>query len=255
MKRQNSGKTGFSPLDKETRTSKEMASFADTNIQESVNSLASRDRRDSTVSNESNVSRLSINRRELDRNLAFEPEGPSGPVGPWKDRIVVDILSVGGEDFKGTLNRKEAKLLIYKKCIGLSLDMLHGIEVEWKGHPVVTFKLEEKLNVDEYFSSDIIEYEKKSLNGDITIVKGKIRGLRLEKETFMRGDEKRLKIKNCKWSVKESDIVEWLENYGKIISPIVEEVLDDSDKEDFVVEDLDDEDDYDDKDEDDKGDG
>jgi hypothetical protein len=233
-------------IDKETRTSKEMASLAaETNIQESVNSLVSRDRRDSTVSNESNVSRLSINRRELDRNLAFEPEGPSGPVGPWKDRIVVDILSVGGEDFKGTLNRKEAKLLIYKKCIGLSLDMLHGIEVEWKGHPVVTFKLEEKLNVDEYFSSDIIEYEKKSLNGDITIVKGKIRGLRLEKETFMRGDEKRLKIKNCKWSVKESDIVEWLENYGKIISPIVEEVLDDSDKEDFVVEDLDDEDDYD----------
>ena len=84
MKRQNSGKTGFSPLDKETRTSKEMASFeADTNTQASVNSLASRDRRDSTVSNESNVSRLSINRRELDRNLAFEPEGPSGPVGQW----------------------------------------------------------------------------------------------------------------------------------------------------------------------------
>ena len=107
----------------------------------------------------------------------------------------MDILSVGGEDFKGTLNRKEAKLLIYKKCIGLSLDMLHGIEVEWKGHPVVTFKLEEKLNVDEYFSSDIIEYEKKSLNGDTTIVKVKIRGLRLEKETFMSGDEKRLKIK------------------------------------------------------------
>ena len=260
-KRKNSGHTGLSPSDKELKTihGSEMASRKMATVEEAAGSGGGvfleggdltdnqdqqpRIRRNSEQSMMSAVSRISVTRRELDRSLAFVRETSDQQFsGPIKDRLTVDILQMGDDDFKGTIKIKEAKILIYKNALDLEVDNLHGVEIEWRGHPVITFRLKTPIDVDQHFRSDIFRYDRKTRDGEVLAIKGKVRGLRLGQETFVRGDEKRIKIKNCKWSMKESELLEWLNYYGTVVSPITEEVHDESDREEVVFDEEEDED-------------
>ena len=94
MKRTINSPTGFSPVEKEKRiTSPTMHQ---------------------TSSQSSLISTTSSVRRELDRALAFEKP----PNGQMRDRIVVDILKIDENDFKGTISPLEAKNLIYINTLG-----------------------------------------------------------------------------------------------------------------------------------------
>ena len=79
-------------------------------------------------------------RRELNRALAFEKP----PNGPMRDRIMVDILKIDENDFKGTISPIEAKNLIYINTLGLDRNLLHGLDISFKGHPVITYRLREQ---------------------------------------------------------------------------------------------------------------
>ena len=85
------------------------------------------------------ISTTSSVRRELDRALAFEN-------GPMRDRITVDILKIDEIDFKGTNSPIEAKNLIYINTLGLDRNLLHGLDISFKGHPVITHRLREQIN-------------------------------------------------------------------------------------------------------------
>ena len=52
---------------------------------------------------------------------------------------VVDILKCDDYDFKGTITPTEAKNVIYKETLNLNRLNLHGIKVEYKGNPVISF--------------------------------------------------------------------------------------------------------------------
>ena len=74
--------------------------------------------------------------------------------------------------------------------------------------------------MDQAFTTDMVSFTRTTPDGEVEI-QGKIRGLRLDsgRETFVAGDTKRVKIKNCKWSIEESVLLEWLTNYGRSCHP------------------------------------
>ena len=78
-------------------------------------------------------------RRKLDRDLAFEKP----PNRPMRDQVTFDILKIDGEDFKGTISPLKSKNLIYLETLNLDRILLHGLDISFKGHPVITFRLRE----------------------------------------------------------------------------------------------------------------
>ncbi len=123
MKRTKNSPTGFSPVEKEKRNTSP--------------------RMHRTSSQSSLISTTSSVRRELDRALAFEKP----PNGPMRDRITVDILKIDENDFKGTISPIEAKNLICINTLGLDRNLLHGLDISFKGHSVITYCLREQINV------------------------------------------------------------------------------------------------------------
>ena len=138
MKRTINSPTGFSPVEKEKRTTSPTMHR--------------------TSSQSSLISTSSSVRRELDRALAFEKP----PNGPMRDRITVDILKIDENDFKGTISPIEAKNLIYINTLGLDRNLLHGLDISFKGHPVITYRLREQINVDTTFKSEDFVFERDS---------------------------------------------------------------------------------------------
>jgi hypothetical protein len=120
MKRTINSPTGCSPVEKEKRNTS--PTMHQTSFQSSL------------------ISTSSV-RRELNRALAFEKP----PNGPMRDRITVDILKIDENDFKG-ISPFEAKNLIY--TLGLDRNLLHGLDISFKGHPVINYRLREQINVD-----------------------------------------------------------------------------------------------------------
>jgi len=88
------------------------------------------------------ISTSSSVRRELEQALVFE-QPPNGPI---RNRITVDILKIDEIDFKGTNSPIEAKNLIYINTLGLDRNLLHGLDISFKGHPVITHRLREQIN-------------------------------------------------------------------------------------------------------------
>ena len=111
-----------------------------------------------SVSSSSLTSTTSLVRKELDRKLAFEKQ----PNGLMRDRLTIDILKIDGEDFKGPNSPIEAKNLIYQETLGLGRNLLHGLDISFKGHPVITFCLREQINVYTFFESEDFVFERDS---------------------------------------------------------------------------------------------
>ena len=193
--------TGLSPTEKEQRRMQRA---------ESMTSVAS------GTSMASGMSEAT--RKRLDREKAFENRGK----GPMRNMVVVDILKCDGEAFKGTITPTDAKNIIYGDALNLDRLNLHGIKVEYKGNPVISYMLKEKINIDTTFTSVDFYFEKDTANGR-SVFEGKIRGVRLEDTTPRENDVRWVKLENCAWAFKEEKVKEWLSLYGEMMSPLEEE--------------------------------
>ena len=175
-----------------------------------------------SVSRSSLTSTTSSVRKELDRNLAFEKP----PNGPMRDRLTIDILKIDGEDFKGTISPLEAKNLIYQDTLGLQRSLLHGLNISFQGHPVITFRLRDQINVDTAFESKDFVFERDSGTGR-SILEGKIRGLRINNQTDKLKSQfpmtRWLKLENCQWAFGEEKVLAWLSNFSKPFTHLEEE--------------------------------
>jgi hypothetical protein len=87
------------------------------------------------------------------------------PNGPMRDQITIDILKIDENDFKGTISPIEAINLIYINTLGLERNLLHGLDISFKGHPVITYLLRERNNVDKTFESEDFVFERDSGSG------------------------------------------------------------------------------------------
>jgi hypothetical protein len=200
MKRTKNSPTGFSTVEKEKRnTSPTMHQ---------------------TSSQSSLISSTSSVRRELDRALAFEK-----PLnGPMRDQITVEILKIDENDFKGS--PIEAKNLIYINTLGLDRNLLHGLDFSFKGHPVITYRLREQINVDITFESEDFVFQRDSGCGR-SLLRGKICSLRIQSHHQHNQHQHPMtqwvKLENYQWAFGEEKTLEWLSKFGKPLTPFEEE--------------------------------
>ena len=52
-----------------------------------------------------------------------------GPEGPYKDEIVVEVLSLNRQDYAGTVTPSEARKTVFEEALGLCQTNLAGITI------------------------------------------------------------------------------------------------------------------------------
>ena len=147
MKRTFQSPTGHSPQEKKKSTS----------MSELTNTLQTTDitERKEKTGEETNVEQLNMDtqsmmsgkssmRMDMERDFSF---GRDKTTGPWRDVITIDILTINDDDYKGTVRPREAKDAIYKMALGLDINNLHGIKMEYRGHPVISFRLINPIDI------------------------------------------------------------------------------------------------------------
>jgi hypothetical protein len=68
--------------------------------------------------------------------------------GAFRDEVEVEIRTINGKPFRGSLTRLKAKHLIYKGVLGCPFSNFRGCKMGFKTCPTVTFMLKEQINID-----------------------------------------------------------------------------------------------------------
>ena len=55
--------------------------------------------------------------------------------------------------------------MIFVNTLGLDRNLLHGLDISFKGHPVIIYRLREQINVDTTFESEDFVFERDSGSG------------------------------------------------------------------------------------------
>ena len=107
--------------------------------------------------------------------------------------------------------------------MGLDKNLLHGLDISFKGHPVITYRLREQINVDTTFESEDFVFERDSGSGR-SLLRGKICGLRIPIHHLHHQRQHSMtqwvKLDNCQWAFGEEKILEWLSKFGKPLTPL-----------------------------------
>ena len=151
--------------------------------------------------------------------------------GAMRDKFIVDVNTMDGEPFKGTVTRTEALKNIFVKALGFSSAEFHGATPAFKGHPVVIFKTKEVFNIDERLagkSQFVYQKKIKTEQGERLVeMSCTIKGIR-EKDPSKKKESiyTWLKIEGAEYQLKEDHIKLWLSEYGFLVSGITEDTED-----------------------------
>ena len=208
--------------DQETQSRPTFASVA---AQQASSSL--QNRRNSTASANYNQ------KKTLERKFVTP-----APVGPMRDEITIEVQTINGKPFKGTLTFHEALEGIYMKCLELDRNLLHGIRFRFSKCPVIKYKLKEQINIDEMQRIEYFEfYRRYSVKGEqrYDTFGCKINGIRTGsfEETTTESDPdpnvRWVKVEWVEYAVQEKQILEWLDMYGEQASELSEDIHPNSD--------------------------
>ena len=84
-----------------------------------------------------------------------------------RDEITIEVQTINGKPFKGTLTFHEALEGIYMKCLELDRNLLHGIRFRFSKCPVIKYKFKEQINIDEMQRVEYFEfYRRYSVKGE-----------------------------------------------------------------------------------------
>ena len=187
-------------------------------------------RRDSLVSQGSRGGRRPTNMG--DRTIFVTPK----PEGGMRDDIVIECQTINGKPFKGTVAYKEAKVAIFEEKLGYDKELLHSIRTSFNGCPVLRFKLNQQINIDDLISVERFELVRNIPMGNTTktdIIACRVMGIRgmqsVPNFDTPGNDTRWVKIEGCEYSLEEEQIMDWLKLYGEPLSPICEDIHDDSD--------------------------
>ena len=155
--------------------------------------------------------------------------------GAFRDEFEIEIQTINGNPFRGSLTRQEAKHRIYKDILGCPFSNFRGIRTGFRKVPTITFMLKQPINIDEMESFQNFDYIRKYVKAGKEVedvLQCKIRGVRT-----VTGDEatarysenwtRVVKIEGCDYRVPIETIMKWLENYGEVVSELVEDVFED----------------------------
>ena len=80
------------------------------------------------------------------------------PDGPYKDEIVVEVLSMDGQDFVGTITPTEARKRIFEEVLGLTQEDLAGKTIGFNRGRIITYKLKQQHDIDQLFSREYFDF-------------------------------------------------------------------------------------------------
>ena len=72
-----------------------------------------------------------------------------GEGSSFRDEIVVEIISLNGENYVGTITPAEARKTIFEDALGLNQSQLAGITIGYNRGRIVTFKLKQQMDLDD----------------------------------------------------------------------------------------------------------
>jgi hypothetical protein len=157
-----------------------------------------------------------------------------------RQELEINLETLNGNPFRGTLTQLEAKYSIYKESLKLDLSNFDGVRVGYKNGPMMVFKLKDAINVDELLPLQQFNFERKTSRQGRThvdIIGCKIRGLRQHNVNSESSHPKRhgtlddgtrlLKIEGCEYRVPGDALRDFLSHYGNLKSEIVEDVFED----------------------------
>ena len=165
------------------------------------------------------------------------------PDGPFKDEIVVEVNSLNGKQYSGTVTVTEARKTIFEQMLGFKQDDLASLTIGYNRGRIITYKLKQQMNVDELYEWEYFEIERK-VGNDVNMLGCKIRGLRnpanrpthiskaarSEPNDQHQDDGTRVvRIIGCEYRLTESEILNWLVKFGEVKSEITEEILQEED--------------------------
>ena len=162
------------------------------------------------------------------------------PDGPFRDEVVVDVLSIDGVHYAGTITPVEARKMIYESALGLSQDNLASITIGFNRGRIITFKLRQQIDLDDLYPREHFEFESRA-GTVMQVIACKIRGVRnpaLRSSTRagsrmpmyaqnvpppVDDGTRILRIIGCEFRLTESEILAWLSCFGEVINEITEE--------------------------------
>ena len=86
----------------------------------------------------------SIGRQKLHGAKAF---------GKMRNLLEVHIVTCNGQPMKSNISHQSAYTHIYKRSLKLAQSDLHGIQMAWKGHPVVEIRLNAEVDIDTFLQT------------------------------------------------------------------------------------------------------
>ena len=162
------------------------------------------------------------------------------PEGPFRDEIVVEIVSMDGKDFVGTITPTEARRVIFEEVLGFTQEDLAGIKIGFNRGRIITYKLKQQHDIDKLYNVEYFDIER-SRGQEVSTISCKIRGvrdplrrneqaarpMRQPQEQYVDDGTRIVHISGCEYRLLESEILDWLCLYGEVISEITEEPFED----------------------------
>ena len=165
--------------------------------------------------------------------------------GPLRDEITIEVNKMDGKDFTGTITPTEARITIFEDVLGFTQADLAGITLGYNRGRTVTFKLRQQFDIDDLYEWEYFNFER-SVGRDVSSISCRIRGVRDPSTRMDRqpriarpnqaqaaaqiDDGTRIvKIIGCEYKLSESEILDWLVQFGEVISDITEEIFDNPD--------------------------
>ena len=174
---------------------------------------------------------------DLGENTRFVTPEQNGPI---RDEIVVECRTLNDRPFKGTVTFREATDVIFTEVMGFQLRDLYSVRMKYSGCPTVRFKLKEQTNIDDLRSVEHFNFERRAPNSnEIDYIACKILGIRgmasVPHYDGGENDVRWVKIEGCDHQLTEEQIRYGLEPYGELLTPIREDIHDDSDSEREII--------------------
>jgi len=157
------------------------------------------------------------------------PASKCSYAGMWDrggtDIINVEILSINGEDFKGSFKRSEA-LYIWTEVLGQEAELLHCVSFKMLPRkPLqIDMRLKNQINIDDAFNRDDFSYIRgvQKPDGSYDIVCGRILGLKKPKKTMDNTPRHPSSIRvnpyACDFDLTKEQIFDWISKFGQIMS-------------------------------------
>ena len=162
------------------------------------------------------------------------------PEGGLRDDIIIECNTINDSEFRGAITFKEAKFGMFQDIFGYDPSLVHSVTVTNSGCPVVKIKLTIQINIDDLAPLEFFDFLRKYTdNGRSktdTIhcqIKGITNSAAVPNKTPCEFESRIrwLKVEGCDYSLEHNEIEVFLEQFGKVMTPINEDIHEDSDSE------------------------